>query len=94
MENSCIAGALTGAVSGAIATGIGYGKGKTIDKFEPLELAYKIPIGAGIGAYAGYRGISFDVATDTAINTGVVYLADYILKLLWRRVVKKLLGVK
>jgi hypothetical protein len=68
-----------------IVAGLGYGitgyfKSIQKEKFEPYKFSQSVIVGALAGAFMGYYGWTFEVATQFIANLGLVALIENIKK--------------
>ena len=79
-----IAGVLAGILSGALTAFTGYLKSAG-EKFQPKKAIQTIIVGGLVGGIAGYTGWTYTQAYEWASTVGIITLAEYIKKAVWRR---------
>jgi len=78
----------SGIVSGLVTAFLGYMKSKD-EKFDPAKFAQTLVIGGLVGAVAQVAGMSYNDAYDYLASIGIISLAEYIKKTIWRRWLSK-----
>jgi hypothetical protein len=77
-------GILCGAVSGAITALLGYAKSVTVETFDYKKAVQTVIVGAVVGGFGSYAGMTYQQAYDYLISIGAITLIEYIKKSLWR----------
>lgn len=82
-------GILMGAINGAIVGVVGYfSQSKNPDgsheDFDVRRCVGTIIVGLGIGAFAAWKGKTFDSVEAWVENSGYVATAELVLKMIWR----------
>jgi len=82
-------GIVGGVVSGAITALLGYAKSSTVESFNAEKAAQTLIIGAIVGGYAGYWGVSYTQAYEYLGSVGAITLIEFVKKAVWRRIKKQ-----
>lgn len=74
----------SGVASGLITAFLGYMKSKD-EKFDLGKFVQTLVIGGLVGAVAQVAGMSYNDAYDYLASIGIISLAEYTKKMIWRR---------
>jgi len=77
-----------GIFSGLVAAFFGFMKSKD-EKFDLRKFVQTLVIGGLVGGVAQVAGMTYDDAYDYLASIGIISLAEYIKKLIWRRWLSK-----
>jgi len=82
-------GVLGGVASGAITALLGYAKSATVESFSVEKAVQTLIVGAIVGGFAGYWGISYTQAYEYLGSIGAITLIEMIKKAIYRAIKKK-----
>lgn len=82
-------GILAGLVAGALTAVLGYAKSCTVESFNPQKAIQTLIIGAIVGGYAGYTGVTYEQAYEFFATCGATVLIEYLKKALWRAITRR-----
>lgn len=82
-------GIAAGLVAGALTAVLGYAKSVTVETFDPKKAVQTLIIGAIVGGYAGYAGVTYEQAYEFFGTIGAITVIEYIKKAVWRAITRR-----
>ncbi|MEM1510572.1 MAG: hypothetical protein QW096_11970 [Thermofilaceae archaeon] len=82
-------GILAGMAAGALTAILGYAKSVATETFDPSKAIQTLIIGAIIGGYAGYAGVTYEQAYEFFGTVGAITLIEYLKKAIWRAITRR-----
>jgi hypothetical protein len=80
-----VKGILVGACLGAVTALTGYAK-SVGEKFDYQKAFQTVVVGAVVGGFSSYSGMTYQQSFDYLTNIGAITLVEYLKKAVWRRI--------
>lgn len=85
---------IMGMVSGIITATVGYTKGQNLENIDYRKFFLTVGVGAFVGLVTAWKGWDYNQAEDWINSTGYIFIVNYVLLIIWRRVIAPIMDKK